>query len=261
MLGLSLPNTIDVVVVSYGGVGTTLLMKHLARFRKLNDPDDTDGWKHLTVPPVTRRRDVRFIYVFGDPVDAAVSLFRRDYQRWQSMKLQRFHPHPPGPIAPSVSLAEYASLGVDRFQFERHFDNWSARYLVRPTLFLRYEKMWEQLDQVAEFLALPPGAFDDFPPQRPRQASVQQIDETTRAQLNAMYGALSARLAQWPDASVRGASGAPFSRYLRAYPPLLLRDLFTDPTGRVRQRLRGRFPRLAGWLFGLARVARGRRPG
>ena len=259
MLGLSLPNTIDVVVVSYGGVGTTLLMKHLARFRKLNDPDDNDGWKHLTVPPITRRREVRFIYVFGDPVDAAVSLFRRDYQYWQSMKLQRFHPHPPGPIVPSMSLIDYARMGVDRFQFERHFDNWSARYLVRPTLFLRYEKMWEHLDQVAEFLALPSDAFADFPPQRPRKANAQMVDHTTRAQLDAMYGGLTARLAHMPDASVIGASDVTLSRYLKVYPKLILRDLLTDPTGRGRQCFRRRFPRMAAWLFALARVAQGRR--
>ncbi|MGB5632037.1 MAG: hypothetical protein WBM86_04545, partial [Waterburya sp.] len=48
-----LPGDTDVVVASFGGVGTTFLLKYLAQYRKTNHRFDADGVKHSPLPPIS----------------------------------------------------------------------------------------------------------------------------------------------------------------------------------------------------------------
>lgn len=199
-----LPRDLEVLVASYGGVGTTFLIEFLSQYRRTNDRHDGDGLKHLPMPPVSGNPRIRCVYVYGDPVAAAASLFQRDMQHAQSCKLLALRPDL-SPIPDGMTLEAYARSGADRLHFEAHFQNWHDRYLVHPTLFLRYETLWDHLDALADFLELPPGALEAFPAQRARSTRLDALPPGTRAGLEQMYGGFRDTLAGQPDAEVRGA--------------------------------------------------------
>jgi len=197
-----IPRRIEVLVTSYGGVGTTAIIEFLSRHRVCNDHHDGDGFKHLPVPPVSLNPGIRCVYIFGDPVLAAVSLFQRGMQHDHSRKLLAFRPDL-SPIPEGMTLEAYARA-ADRLHFQAHFENWHARHLVHPTLFLRYETAWDHLDALADFLHLPEGAMDAFPEKRERNARLDDLPSDTLAGLERMYGGFRDDLARRPDAEVRG---------------------------------------------------------
>ena len=197
-----LPKNVDVVVASFGGVGTTFLCDFLSQYRKTNDSHDADGIKHSPLPPITRNSSTRFVYVFGDPVDAAVSLFRRGFHAEQSRKLQRYAVNPVA-LPREMSVDDYAQAGVDRFLFERHFMNWYSTWLRVPTLFLRYEAVFDNKQAILDFLNLPAEAMNAFPQKRERSTSSIQLSAETSGGLESMYGGLRKILADVADAEVR----------------------------------------------------------
>ena len=218
---LLLPNSIDVLVVSYGGVGTTTIIDFLSGYIRTNSKGDEDGYKHLPLPPISFRKDVRFVYIFGDPVEAAVSLFRRGYQRRQSKMLQRWSGDF-SPIPTSMSIDEYLDQGVDLLRFQTHFLNWHDRYLsCVPTLFLKYETLFEDAAILGEFLGLPQEALNDYPKRRPREAESREISRSLIARADEIYGEFGRYLSELPDHEVRRRStpamisslfGAPYAR-------------------------------------------------
>jgi hypothetical protein len=189
-------------VVSAGGVATTRLISHFAGRRCVNSLCDEDSLKHLPVPPVSFNPRFRYIYLFGDPVPAIISLFRRGYQTPQARKLQRGCRGPrPGP---EMTIEDYARGGRDLFGFERHFDNYFERHLIHPTLFVRYEALWENLDAIRDFLGFDAEEFRDFAPRCRRQSEDRPLCPVAFGQLRAIYRPFVDRLKAMPDAFVRG---------------------------------------------------------
>jgi hypothetical protein len=199
-----LPRRIEVLVASFGGVGTTFLTDFIARWRTTNNRDDLDGFKHLAIPPVSFNPRVRFVYVFGDPVVATISLFRRGFQIEQSRKLLLAADRSHTPLTPQITLADYAAAGVDRLHFADHVRNWYDRYLLHPTLFLRYETLWEHRDHLVRFLGLPSAARDAFPPRSERQSHPDDPPAAVRANLERMYHGVADELARIGDCRLRG---------------------------------------------------------
>ncbi len=250
------PSGIQVVVGSGGGVGTTFLIEFLARYLSVNDPHDRDGLKHLRLPPLSFDSSLRFVFVHGDPRAAVVSLFRRRFHSAQAAKLQRFAAAPRCPIPYGMSLEEYVAQGRDCFAFEAQFDNWYARCLHHPTLFLRYETIWDNLPALARFLALPDTLMAEFPARRERNQREQAAP--VRAGLDALYGCFAARLEALPDAVIRMPArgrlrGVAVSAGCYGWP--LLDEYLFDRQGRRRAALARQMPwlrrgyrRLRGWL-------------
>lgn len=194
MASIFLPRHINTLVVSYGGVGTTFLMKHLADYRQLNDFYDEDRLKHRGLPPLRFSELPKCIYVYGDPVKAVLSLFRRGYQMAQSQKLQHAGVTRNGPIAEGETLDAYARAGIDRFRFEEHFTNWHDRFVLYPTLFVRYEALFDHVQDIADFLELPTKVVEHFPEKKARTKSAEEIAPETMERLDQMYGGFHARL-------------------------------------------------------------------
>ncbi len=199
-----LPGNTEVVVVSYGGVGTTFLLRYLAQYMKTNDPDDADGFKHLVIPPVSLNPNLKFVYVYGNPQLAAISLFRRNFQHSQSIKLQKWNKKTTSPIPKEMTLQEYASLGVDKFNFRNNFYNWYEKYLsTYPTMFIRYENIFDNVGAIIDFLDLPKECIDSFPKNKNRNSSISDIPAETLKQLEHMYGGFSDELAKLDDIEIR----------------------------------------------------------
>ncbi|MCM2370663.1 sulfotransferase domain-containing protein [Aporhodopirellula aestuarii] len=200
-----LPSGIEVLVASVGGVGTTMLLRHIGKFRKTNHPSDHDGLKHIPIPPTDVGGTAKYVYVFGDPIDSVISLFRRNYQSQQSRKLQRFQASK-SIIGSGTTLHSYARHRVDRLPIKRHFQNWHSFYLAVPTLFVRYETMHDNVEAIACFAGLPRSFVDDFPANQPRQSRLNDLPIDVRNGLLAMYGDFRTELDQLPDCFLRQPS-------------------------------------------------------
>lgn len=193
----------EVVVTSFGGVGTTFLMSFLSKYKNINDPVDTDGFKHSPLPPISLNSNIKFIYIYGNPTLAAISLFRRNFHYYQSEKLQRWCMKTGSSIPRKMTIQEYASLGIERFQFSRHFYNWYDKYLVHPTIFIRYEKMFDHIEELLDFVDIPKAYIDYFPPQKDRTSTEENFSIQTLKQLNNMYCDFSEELAKLDDVEIR----------------------------------------------------------
>lgn len=216
-----LKEDIDVMIVSSGGVGTTFLSKAIGTYLKTNDPDNKDGLKHLPVPPINRSgKEIKAIYVFGDPLLATVSLFRRRYHHAQSVATQRFYPKTF--IVPvEMPLPTYVAGETKGVFHQRSFENWRELPRSYPVLFVRYDDIHEELKTIQAFLGLPDQFIKDFPPKRERTSSLEAFGADVVAGLERFYGDFSATIAQQPAAWIAPANPAlffPLQRpYLRAY--------------------------------------------
>ncbi|MGB1251987.1 MAG: hypothetical protein ACPG8W_15325 [Candidatus Promineifilaceae bacterium] len=203
MSQIVLSKHVDTVIASSGGVGSSMLLTHLSQYRQTNLPSDDDGVKHSPLPPMTKHPQARFVYIFGDPRLATLSLFRRNYQHGHSRKLQRYQENPTGPVPKGISLDAYVAVGQDRLGFETHFDNWLMHHQVHQTLFLRYEAVHDNLDVLATFLELPKQAIATFPKRKERQSALSRVAAPTRQGLERLYGPFAARLAALDDVIIK----------------------------------------------------------
>ncbi len=204
MYRIVLPSNIDIIVVSYGGVGTSFLINFLSKYKITNSSVDSDGFKHLPLPPISFNRKVKFVYIYGNPQMAAVSLFRRKYHFAQSRKLQRWINKDLAPIPLKMTLQEYAALGVDRFLFEEHFFNWYEKYLTGiPTLFVRYENIFDNVSDLLDFAEIPVDAIKKFPQKKKRKSTQDAISQETANLLDKMYGDFAKQLREMNDIEVR----------------------------------------------------------
>jgi len=217
-----LPENIEVLITSFGGVGTTFINRFVAQFKSTNHYGDADLLKHLSIPPCSFNPRVRFVYVTGDPILAVISLFRRNYQYVHSEKLQSQQRLVISPIPREMTLDEYARIGRDRFMFESHFENWYRRYSLHPTAFVRYERLWDNLEPLFDFLGLSTSALNDFPIKKERESSLAGISVETLQGLDQMYGGFQKKLDALSDYEVRpdrrnpGRAGIIFSGNMRA---------------------------------------------
>lgn len=197
------PAGIEFAFASGGGVATSMLGEFFARRHKVNTPSDEDGLKHMPMSPISFNPDFRYVFVFGDPVAATVSLFRRDYHSLQSRKLQRGY-RPYRHIPRTMTLDEYARQGEDLLGFERQFLNYYERHLIHPTLFLRYDTLWDNLGTLREFLGISVEEMKEFPAKAARKSEELNVPLETLEKLGQMYRPFQQRLGELGDAVVRG---------------------------------------------------------
>jgi hypothetical protein len=196
---------LEVLVASYGGVGTTFLSQEIERYRCVNDPRDMDGYKHCPVPPIFGSPKLKVIYVVGNPILAVASLFGRGFHADQSGKLQysRFRRRF---IDPKLTLEEYGKGGRDLFLFNEHFEAWTRTHVFYPTLVLKYDAIYDSLAQIREFLNLPKDFLTNFPTQKERESSMDKIATETLDNLEKMYGSLENKIVSLPQALELSAS-------------------------------------------------------
>ena len=142
--------------------------------------------KHFPIPPVTFNKNVKFIYVYGDPRYAAISLFRRNYHFAHSKRINRLQKGKQT-ISPAMTIEGFAQNGIDLFHFKEHFDNWYKKYLFTPTLFIKYDSIFRYKEAILEFLNLPSEVLCEFPEKKQRITNRKIIDEHTYNKLSNIY--------------------------------------------------------------------------
>lgn len=214
-----LNKNIEVLIVSAGGVGTTFLMEEIGKYKTTNCSSNTDGYKHLPIPPISFNRNLKVVYVFGNPIWASISLFRRKYHHVQSINVQQYLEK--GYTIPfEMSLDTYASEAKDGHYFERHLENWRIVYPIYPTLFIKYESLFDNLKIVADFLDLPSDFITNFPRKKVRQSELLNLSSSTANYLHHLYGKLAETLKNEPDTMIQREKNSPNYKKMMAKPYL-----------------------------------------
>ncbi len=177
---------IEVVVVSAGGVGTTFLMEAIAKYKKVNKSSNADGYKHLPIPPISFNSALKVVYVYGDPVLACLSLFRRNYHHAQSKWATKFQ-EDKYIIPATYHVEDYATRNEDGHYFEEHKNNWEQKYLCYPTFFIKYDDIHNSIQDLSSFLDLPPSFIDNFPERKPRQSASDKLSQETLSNIKKIY--------------------------------------------------------------------------
>lgn len=176
---------LDVLISSHGGVGTTFIAEFLGQSLRTNDPADRDHIKHLPLPPRRLDSRTRILYVYGDPVDSVLSLFRRDYARVQGCKNGVFNPR-----YAMGSLEDYARGGRDDLGITRHLKAWTAGSNYKnPAIAVNYDALWNRARDIVDFLELPRGSSAQFPARRKRKSVRSDYGLDVIERLECIYGA------------------------------------------------------------------------
>ena len=73
---------LDLLIVSTGGVATTTLIKYLKLYKKVNDENDSDGYKHLSKYPIMEKKNLKIIYIYG----SHEKIYRDSIANWRLKK-------------------------------------------------------------------------------------------------------------------------------------------------------------------------------
>lgn len=154
-------------------------------------------------PPPPAFRTQKFIYVFSDPRNVALSLFhqrsgqlsRPDSVSAASGKQQT----DPSAIDPGQDLKTCLKQGRDPLQLEEHFDNWFHADQPYPVLFVRYESLPDTAAQLGRWL----GLQRPVPGLEQAEADWRTLPADEQAALDAVYGDFARRLESLPGLILR----------------------------------------------------------
>jgi hypothetical protein len=157
-------------------------------------------WKHQRVPPSDDEvpRGYRALYLFGNPMNAVLSVFRRDYQHWHVKRMD-------GDIEAwddSWDLDDFLTQGSDLFRLADHFYEWANADREYPIMLLRFHALWDHLPEMFAFLGLPSSNITDFPEKEERNSDWTEEKPHIRNRLKEMYGELSKEINKSPDIEV-----------------------------------------------------------
>lgn len=142
-----------------------MVLEHLARYVRVNDPHDRDGLKHLPRPPKFGSARTRTIFLSGPSDDIFDSLDRRGWVEGHGSLLGSF----------SIVLSG-SRKKRERFAaaLARQHDAWLAH--GGEILFVDYATLWESLPEIERFLGLQNTEFlRTFPQRRPRTKPHERI--------------------------------------------------------------------------------------
>ena len=150
---------LEVAVVSPGGVGTSMLIDHIGKYRRVNCNDDRDHLKHAPRLPKRLADELKVLFVHGDVDDIVRSIRRRGWIPRHGSKL--------GSIGSVLGLGEARPRALRR-AVVRQID-WFKSHPHPNLLLIRYDELWDRTERLAEFLEISDPSFvAAFPPRRPR---------------------------------------------------------------------------------------------
>jgi hypothetical protein len=176
-------------IYSYGGCGCTAL--RVALGLQNHAPD-----KHQRNPPI-RLRNAKIGYIYGDPRNSIISFYRR----WQKKNIQHLHGENLGVyFRPGITFEQYLARGVDIFQLENHFHNWTNWTPKGSKLILiKFEDLFANLDQISEFF----GQEIRIEP-KDRQSNWKDLPKPQKERLTQIFTSLLDKIKQQKPIIIRG---------------------------------------------------------
>lgn len=204
---------LDVYVCSFGGVGSTTLVNFLSQQGlTVNLLSDVDGYRHLHKPPkALPTAGTRVVYLYGNPLEAVCSHYRRGWAYHQASKT---NPRLSGLVRHDLfpkTFVEYYTQGVDLFGLESHLRSWLNDPVDYDILFVKYENLFdfEVAQAMVKYLVLGKRSHHDLGQlardfvalKRERQCQVPQ------EALTSMYVDMQQEILDLPPLFVRLSSG------------------------------------------------------
>ena len=146
----------EIVVISPGGVASTLLMKHLSTYVSVNSAGDRDGLKHLARPPSNVNKA---ILITGNAEEVAKSLRKRGYLGIHAAKM-------------GSPLGVLLSGKAQEKHFQRLVRNQRKNFESSgsSTLVIDYDNIWDSCSTIAEFAEITDAEFcNQFPSRKSRR--------------------------------------------------------------------------------------------
>ena len=139
---ISKDTVLDLLIVSTGGVATTTLINYLKLYKKVNDENDGDGYKHLNKFPLIGKKELKILYIYGNYEKIYNSLKRRDIFQFQMVKLG----------CPFCYL--FRGL-LEKFFFKFCIDRQIKEFKGRENVYvLKFENIWKNKDKLKKFLEI-----------------------------------------------------------------------------------------------------------
>lgn len=175
-------------MASMGGVGSTALARHIGSIA------DKTVKEHAYSPRVfDQYTNLRLGYIYGNPYNAVLSIFRRSYQQMHVQAMHAGSGTIPADLE-GISLEAFLEGGKDEFCMERQFDNWTAETNpMHPIILIKYETLGEHIEEILEFF----GTKDPFEVKE-RKSSWLDQPVSIRKQLENVYGDLFAKVEAMP---------------------------------------------------------------
>jgi len=192
---------------SFGGCGTTLLYNFFRKIKvDISSEPDAGRWKHMPYPPATPgnpdfklRDDYKAVYIFGNPMNALASLFKRKHHVYHPVRTG----FGPKKLDNKMKLEDYLKTNKeDIFKLEFHFDNWTTcpkEGRAYPILLLKYETLWNNLPALLEFLDIPQEKRPLFPKKKARSSNWTTLPEEIKNSLYERYGTLAEKIEKQPE--------------------------------------------------------------
>jgi hypothetical protein len=194
------------LVSSFGGCGTTFLIDFISKYKKTNDRSrgGADWLKHTKNPPKLSFIK-KAIYIFDKPENTIVYHFSkrdRSFIFWPIHHCRNMEGDW-SKISAGWDLGDYLSNGKDLFMFENHFDNWlNSKDRSYQIMFVKYEKMWDHLPEVFDFLEIDKEEIKNFPPKKQRKTNWKTESNKNQEMISKMYGNFSQRIDSFDDIKI-----------------------------------------------------------
>ena len=159
---------LDVVVCSSGGVASTMLIKHVARFARTNNLDDFDTLKHVPKPEYLLS-DPEFggkiLYIYGELDSILASIERRGWTLVQGCKLAGIP-------------ALFWSIGESRNAFKKAVETQMEAFIGQPNsrvMPVHFDQIWDLVPEMADFLSIAdPRFITEFPVRKQRHTETSR---------------------------------------------------------------------------------------
>ena len=159
----------------------------------------------MAVPPhdCDVRSDFRAVYLFDDPRNAVLSVFRRGYQDWHIRNMN-------GNLdewEEGYTIDDFLSNGDDLFRMEDQFEDWVHARRSFPILFIRFNELWNHLKTLFSFVGLPQSKMDCFPEKRSRTSDWRTESSNRQEAIEEMYGPLACKVNNLESPFVKKGQG------------------------------------------------------
>jgi len=175
-----------IYLYSFGGCGTKTLYHFAKQYSTVNSQLDIHEGCVTKINP-----DDCVVYLYGDPIEALLSFYRRNGKEDEFLSR---HAENLGIFSPPPStIEEYAALGVDFFELEKHFDR-GIEAKEYEKLLINYSHLWSELDTILRFIKLE--KFEaQFPKYEARTSRKEFLEKKVRISLEEIYRPLNRKIA------------------------------------------------------------------
>ena len=149
-----------VLIVSPGGVGTTMLIKHVRKFKIVNSFDDSDGLKHLG-RIYSKNGPQKVVFISGGVKESFDSLSRRG---WLDVNYRKIT----GQLMPNDKEARFDAWSKAVKSQISYFHLYNLKNQC-SVYFVDYDNIWNEIKEIQNFLDISSDEFaSSLPARTPR---------------------------------------------------------------------------------------------